>query len=99
MAKWEQTLDICDEWDLASSGAPPKDFAAAVLRKLSALKPYDGHPHIENVRQHLIEQLKAVTEDVWLDYNDAECFLHELYNFGDMKIADNHIACWIKVME
>lgn len=31
MAKWEQTLDICDEWDLASSGDCEKAVSAQAV--------------------------------------------------------------------
>jgi hypothetical protein len=100
MAKWMRTLDIVNEWEQAQEyELAPQELAAIIAERLNNLQNFNDSM-IDGIKSHLVEEFKHFSQSEYLDDNDFNKLMNNLYNWADISLDSKFggkKVCWIKI--
>lgn len=101
MAQWQRTLDLSDVWDKGlERKISVSTLSAIVVERLKALPSFGiRHSSIDEEKENIIEEFKILAEDPTADFDDFDCVLEDLYNWGDISLDGKFAGkkvCWIR---
>lgn len=103
MANWQRTVRLNPEWGQAKdSEITPQQLAAAIAKKLRAIRPFKSElDDLNETLDEIASEFEEMGKDGGTTTDDVDMLMHDLYDWGDIRLDSDwngKRACFIDTM-